>query len=522
MRNWEFFFIIVTIFCHQLEKLNNFATRKTNYMKIKTIIISAITILFAACNNDNKQAQSSIDENFIQETDTVAKEINKETEEFYQKATEENDADNLARFLAGKPVEKFATLQNTEHYKNYAKKCKQQWEDLTKKTLNPIQNWCKQNIKDFYEDSTCLFYPFGGPDIVFAMTFFPYEEDYVLFGLENPGFITDPTKISDTKIQAYLDSLNYSFRYLNRFGFFIAGQMRDDFKNEHLDGTLHIVLYTLAMEECKITNYRNIYLDDRGNIKESDGNPVKHPYGWEIVFKKDGEDRIRTVKYFRMDMSDPPMTGKMEFPFFLNSVKEKTCYLKSASYLLQGVEFKIMQKLVVNQFDKILQDESGLAYGNLKKDYDIRLFGTYSRPLKVFSIFKQEDLKNALAANNCKALPFKIGYASQLNESVLMACTRKDPNAPKQEVKNEIENKTIAYTEEIVYKVQFKVSWKKLNDNELKGIKDVDYYTDNSAYKYTAGNFKSEKECQDLLKEMQNKGYKDAFIVRFCNGKRIK
>ena len=126
------------------------------------------------------------------------------------------------------------------------------------------------------------------------------------------------------------------------------------------------------------------------------------------------------------------MKGKMEFPFFLNSVKNKTCYLKSASYLMQSEEFKIVRKLFLEQFDYILQDESGFAYGRLIKDYDVNLFGTYTRPLKVFKIFKQEDLKDALEGST--PLPFKIGYASQLNESVLMSCSRKDPNAPKADV----------------------------------------------------------------------------------------
>ena len=96
---------------------------------------------------------------------------------------------------------------------------------------------------------------------------------------------------------------------------------------------------------------------------------------------------------------------------------------------MQSEEFKVVRKLFLEQFDEILQDESGFAYGRLIKDYDVNLFGTYTRPLKVFKIFKQEDLKEALEGST--PLPFKIGYASQLNESVLMSCTRKSPNAPK-------------------------------------------------------------------------------------------
>ena len=489
-------------------------------MKLKNIIIILVLSLFACNPKGDSDSNSAVQVIEYPAEDIVNQDELKTKDDFYLNQIDQSNANDLARFLAGKPVDKYAELQQTEFYKQYSAKTAQQWEDLTTKTLNPIKKWCQENINDFSQDTTCLFYPFGGPDLIFAMTFFPNAGDYILQGLENPGKLAEPKNISENKIHAYLDSLLYSFRYLTRFGFFIAGQMQEDFRNEHLDGTLHLALYTLAMENCIITNYRNIYLDNRGNITESDGSQVKHPYGWEIVFKKDGDKRPRTVKYFRMDNSDPPLTGKMEFPFFINSFKQKVCYLKSASYLLQSVEFKIMQKLVVDQCDKILQDESGLSYSALKKNYDVKLFGTYTRPLKVFSIFKQEDLKNALVAQNSKPLPFKIGYASQLNESVLMACTRKTET--EQVNKDKEPAKPIVYTKDTIYKIQFRVSWKKLDSNDFNGLKDVDYYTDNSAYKYTFGSFKSEEECKKHLPEVRAKGFSDAFIVKFYSGKRIK
>ena len=330
------------------------------------------------------------------------------------------EANDLAKFLAGKADDKYATLQSSDYYKNYSANVQQTWEELNQRTLNPITNWCKSNISSFHNDTSTLIYPFGGPDMLFAMTFFPNKKDYVLMGLENPGGLCKPDQLTDDEIHQYLDSLMVSMRYLNKFGFFIAADMAKDFRNKNMDGTLHVVLYTLALNNCTITSHRNIYIDDRGEVLDNDGTPKSHPFGWELQFRKPGDPRTRSVKYIKMDLSDVMMKGKMEFPFFLNSVKNKTCYLKSASYLMQSEEFKIVRKLFLEQFDYILQDESGFAYGRLIKDYDVNLFGTYTRPLKVFKIFKQEDLKDALEGST--PLPFKIGYASQLNESVMHTC----------------------------------------------------------------------------------------------------
>lgn len=482
-------------------------------MKVSHIFYLLSAVFLCSCGG-SKQNQST-----TQHTDSIP-----QTEStIYLNQSELPPANDLARFLAGKPVDKFASIQSSDYYKDYAKKATQQWSDLTAKTLNPIKQWCNANIPEFHNDTSCLFYPFGGPDLVFAFTFFPNETDYVLLGLENPGSITMPDRLTQQETSEYLDSLLYSYRYINKYGFFVASHMHDDFKNQTLNGTIHLILYTLAMENCIITSYKDVYINDLGKITETDNNRKKHPYGYQVTFTKDGDTKTRSITYLRMEASDPAMSGTFEFAYYINSYPEKICYLKSASYLLQNNEFTIMRKILLDQCDRILQDESGLAYARVIKDYDVSIFGTYTRPMNVFSYYKQEDLKQALAARNSRPLPFKIGYASQINESVLMACTRKGKYDYGHSQQPEKDNH-IAVTKDTVFKVQFKVSWNMIPNNDpiLDGIPDVDYYTDNSVYKYTAGCKKSEAECRDILQIVKNKGFTDAFIVKFVNGKRIK
>lgn len=482
-------------------------------MKVSHIFYLLTAILLCACGGKNHNQSATSNSDTISQTEST----------IYLNQSELPPVNNLARFLAGKPVDQFASIQSSDYYKDYAKKASQQWSDLTAKTLNPIKQWCNTNIPQFHNDTSCLFYPFGGPDLVFAFTFFPNETDYVLLGLENPGSVTMPDRLTESETREYLDSLLYSYRYINKYGFFVASHMHDDFKNQTLNGTIHLILYTLAMENCIITSYKDVYINDLGKITENDGNRKKHPYGYKITFTKDGDTKTRSITYLRMEASDPAMSGTFEFAYYINSYPEKICYLKSASYLLQNNEFTIMRKILLDQCDRILQDESGLAYARVIKDYDVNIFGTYTRPMNVFSYYKQEDLKNALAARNSKPLPFKIGYASQINESVLMACTRKGKYDYGHSQQPEKDNH-IAVTKDTVFKVQFKVSWNMIpnGDPMLEGIPDVDYYTDNSVYKYTAGCKKSEAECRDILQIVKNKGFTDAFIVKFVNGKRIK
>ncbi len=76
---------------------------------------------------------------------------------------------------------------------------------------------------------------------------------------------------------------------------------------------------------------------------------------------------------------------------------------------------------------------------------------------------------------------------------------------------------------EIEYKIQFMTAPRKYNANAraFKGLNNVEYYIDGNTYKYTHGSAKSEKEILPLLRKIKTK-FKDAFIVEFKDGRRIK
>ncbi len=76
----------------------------------------------------------------------------------------------------------------------------------------------------------------------------------------------------------------------------------------------------------------------------------------------------------------------------------------------------------------------------------------------------------------------------------------------------------------ILYKVQFMASGGRipLLSDKFKGLKDVGEYQDGTSYKYTAGEFKTIEDAMKYRSEMQSKGFKDCFVVKFKDGKRLK
>lgn len=73
------------------------------------------------------------------------------------------------------------------------------------------------------------------------------------------------------------------------------------------------------------------------------------------------------------------------------------------------------------------------------------------------------------------------------------------------------------------YRVQFLTAPRKLPNNspQLKGLSPVDFYIDGTTYKYTFGSTSDQNEINKVLKTVRAK-FKDAFVVEFRNGKRIK
>ncbi len=73
------------------------------------------------------------------------------------------------------------------------------------------------------------------------------------------------------------------------------------------------------------------------------------------------------------------------------------------------------------------------------------------------------------------------------------------------------------------YRVQFLTSSRKYDKGAsvFKGLEPVDFYLEGSTYKYTYGSTNNLDEIRGLLKKVQKK-FKDAFIVEFFEGQRIR
>ncbi len=79
-------------------------------------------------------------------------------------------------------------------------------------------------------------------------------------------------------------------------------------------------------------------------------------------------------------------------------------------------------------------------------------------------------------------------------------------------------------TDITVYKVQFDSRPEEVSDvnSYYKGLDNVSCYYYNGGYRYTAGQFDTKEKADSYCKTVRTKGYKDAFVVKFVNGERVK
>ena len=59
-----------------------------------------------------------------------------------------------------------------------------------------------------------------------------------------------------------------------------------------------------------------------------------------------------------------------------------------------------------------------------------------------------------------------------------------------------------------------------VTDKAFKGVKEVEVYHYNGAYRYTSGRFQTKADAIARQNEVRNLGFKDAFVIAFINGER--
>ncbi len=283
-------------------------------------IVLLSLIYFSACIPDGEQEKEN-----PEYKNGISIKFRSTKESSYEKALSKNTYNQIGLYLAGKESYKFKKLQRKKYYRNYAKKIDVSWNQSTSKNLNEIKKWSLLKLSPDVNDSTTLFYPFSGPDFLYADAFFPAAHTYFLVGLENPGKLPNISKLDDSKRANYLYNLLHSLRYIDQAGYFSTKQMMSDFTDSNLNGIIHLLLFYISKTGYTVTEISTVVVDDFGKTKEKKNFQLedKNPNGIKISFFKNGGGRIKTLYYFPFDLSDENLKDNIGFLLFLSSLGKK-------------------------------------------------------------------------------------------------------------------------------------------------------------------------------------------------------
>ncbi len=320
------------------------------------------------------------------------------------------EPDDVARFLAGRPVmrgEGLSNLQRTPEYAAHEAAMRAMWTGLTRNRVARMEDWAQQNIQSQSGDRV-LFYPFGGPDLLHAEALFGNIPTKILMGLEPVGWLPDVNAISGPDLLAALPAYREATRTQMQTGYFITKDMKTDLDASVLRGVTPVVLATVALMGGTIETV----------------SPVKAgPYPAVDIRYLNRFGAPRSVIYVSGDLSNG---GFANYRAFLDSFGRGSTYFKAASYLMHEPYFSQARDFFLTVSNHIVQDDSGIPFRHFAAEsWEVRFHGNYQAPIPLFAKYNQPDLRAAYAAFPGSRLDFGSGYHYDTETANLIHAQRK-------------------------------------------------------------------------------------------------
>lgn len=283
-----------------------------------------------------------------------------------------------------------------------------------------VRAWAAANIGDL-QGHNALFYPFSGPDYLFAHELFPHAETYILCGLEPAEPLPDLQSLSAGEVAAGLDSLRTALGSIMQAGYFITTDMRRDLQSSRFRGVLPVLLAFLARTGATVDSVDIVRIDGTGNVALASASGGAAP-GLMIRYRS-GFGGLKRLFYFRQDLSNSGTRPNGPFLTFVAKQGYPPALVKSASYLMHDEGFSTIRNYLVQRTSGLVQDPSGVPWRTLAgSGLSLSLFGNYQGTLSIFSQ-QQPDLVQAYrsGAYPVQPLDFSFGYLGYDRASIIVA-----------------------------------------------------------------------------------------------------
>lgn len=337
-----------------------------------------------------------------------------------KKSFEVNDSLNaLVNIISGIVDENtmFDFVKKCDDFKDFSKSFTKRWLSYDTTRIARLKKYRETEISKIVAIQPTLFYPFSGPDILHAQTFFPQADKYVMIGLEPVGSLPVFKKEETDSLESYFQKINTSLNAILKFSFFRTQSMKEDLKNEEVNGTLHLLCLFLKRTGNELASIKPVTVDSLGQIQfVSSFDKLQklktNTRGVEIKFN-DIQQQPKVLYYFSLNASDAGLKHNHHFMTYLKQMGAINTYLKGASYLMHKDYFSMIRQVILEQSKAVIQDDSGIAFRYFtegKAKWKYHFYGDYTKPIPMFAQHYQRDLDSISHLQGSKPLGFGIGY----------------------------------------------------------------------------------------------------------------
>lgn len=327
---------------------------------------------------------------------------------------------DYARFIAGlapNAGSSMAKYDSIKQVKEHAVQFSNRWDEMDKNRLSLMRKWAKEELHPKVDKSLNTFYPFSGPDFLHVVQFYPNSKKYLFLANEMVGNVPEFEKMNQSQVLNYLNSIEKALGDIFRRSYFITSYMGSQIPA--VKGVVPIFMVFFARTGHEIMNVELITVDASGKSVLRSQN-TKGVSGVRFTFCPSGKyDDVRTLEYFNTDISNVGTSGngglkaRPELVTYIEAFGKANTFVKAASYLLHYETFSTIKDLTQKKSVSLLQDDTGIPYRFLAKDFNQFLYGKYTIPVKNFSAtgHYQKDLAKLYAdSTKVKSLPFSLGY----------------------------------------------------------------------------------------------------------------
>jgi hypothetical protein len=327
-------------------------------------------------------------------------------------------APDAARWLAGLDAAADPHLADVQKEANAA------WETLQATRIEAMGRFAQSHFGAEREHCDTLFYPFGGPDILNALSFFPTCRRYILFGLEHVGQMPDLDAMHEQDKARLLRDMLKAQRYIVRRNFFVTSYMSGDLNTPNLKGVLPMLCATIVRMGYTVTDI------ELANLDGSTPFTGKRPRLARVHFRHGVDGAAQELDFASFDASDDGLGRDADFLAYMEPVRPTVTLIKASSYLLHDQAFTRMRGLVEDKSTLLVQDDTGLPYALMLRDgFKVELYGNYVGTIPAFRYRYQNNLAAAYKEQsreqgNRLPLPFAWSYAWRRDEASLQVARR--------------------------------------------------------------------------------------------------